>query len=199
MKKLAEMKEKKDENVLEEGGFISKRCRLEKKEKDNVVEKPKAVLPSSGGLKRKTVADFWTDVESVLGKAHEVISIDELKPLTSKPSNELMSSYIHKVMQVLRESLYLSRKHLDYDEKNVLALSKDRLSMLEKDLKTKKAFCALKDKQLEHHPDIDLSKFDIEKEEREVVVDQAVAVNANDAIDEEIDASTDDLVDPAQP
>ena len=115
--------------------------------------------------------------------------------------------------------------------------------MLEKDLKTEKAFCALKDKQLKvtlgkieeaqvqsvvdfkksdkyddklcalyvegfdlvcthmkkHHPEIDLSKFDIEEGEREVVIDQTVVVNANDAIDEEIDASTDDPVDPTQP
>ena len=121
--------------------------------------------------------------------------------------------------------------------------AQDGLSMLEKDLKTEKAFCALKDKQLEvtlgkfeeaqvqsmvdfkksdkykdklcalyvegfdlvytymkkHHPEIDLSKLDIEEKEREVVVDRAMAENANDAIDEEIDASTDDLVDLAQP
>lgn len=38
------LKEKKYKNFPEEGGFISKRCRLEKKEKDNVVEKSKAIL-----------------------------------------------------------------------------------------------------------------------------------------------------------
>ena len=37
------------------------------------------------------------DAEFAVGKAHEVVSIDELKPLTSKPSNELMSSHIHKL------------------------------------------------------------------------------------------------------
>ncbi|XP_050241950.1 uncharacterized protein LOC126690877 [Quercus robur] len=110
-----------------------------------------------------------------VGKAHEVISIEDLTPLTSKPSNKLMSSHIHRVMQVLGESLYLSRKYLDYKEKYVLAQSKvesvsfknaslaeqvtkltadlvkaqDCLSVLEKDLKTEKTFCALKDKQLE--------------------------------------------------
>ena len=44
MKKLAEMKKKRDENIPEEGGVISKRRHLEKKEKDNVVEKPKVIL-----------------------------------------------------------------------------------------------------------------------------------------------------------
>jgi len=35
-----------------------------------------------------------------MGKAHEVISIEDLKPLSSKPPNKLMSSHIHRVMQV---------------------------------------------------------------------------------------------------
>ncbi|XP_065628044.1 uncharacterized protein LOC136066917 isoform X2 [Quercus suber] len=115
-KKLVEMKEKKDKSVPEEGGFISKKRFLEKKAKDEVIEKPKMVLqpavplslrphfsssslevlPSGGGLKRKSVADFWTDVDFAVGKAHEVIFFDE--PLMSKPSNELMSSYIHRAM-----------------------------------------------------------------------------------------------------
>lgn len=43
-KMLAEMKEKKDNSVPEEGGFISKRRRLEKKVKDKVIEKPEVVL-----------------------------------------------------------------------------------------------------------------------------------------------------------
>ena len=43
-KKLAEMKEKKDKSVSEEGGFISKRHCLEKKAKDEAIEKPEVVL-----------------------------------------------------------------------------------------------------------------------------------------------------------
>ena len=43
-KKLAEMKEKKDKSVPEEGGFISKRHCLEKKAKDEAIEKPEVVL-----------------------------------------------------------------------------------------------------------------------------------------------------------
>ena len=53
-KKLAEMKEKMVKSIPEEGGFISKRHRLEKKVKDRVIEKPEAVLqptiPSSPRL-----------------------------------------------------------------------------------------------------------------------------------------------------
>lgn len=76
---------------------------------------------------------------------------------------------------MLRESLYLFGKYLDYEEKYVYAQSKvesissenaslvgqvkkltidlvkaqDRPFVLEKDLKIENAFCALKDKQLE--------------------------------------------------
>lgn len=112
------MKEKKDKSVPKEGCFISKRRCLEKKAKDEVIEKPEVVLqlailsslrphsllsslevfPSGGGLKRKSVADFWTDADFAVGKAQEVIFFDDLKPLMSKPSNELMSSYIYRAM-----------------------------------------------------------------------------------------------------
>ena len=112
------MKEKKDKSFPKEGGFISKRRCLEKKANDEVIEKPEVVLqpvipsslrphspssslevlPSGGGLKRKSVVDFWTDADFAVGKAHEVIFVDDLKPLTSKPSNELMSSYIYRDM-----------------------------------------------------------------------------------------------------
>ena len=112
------MKEKKDKSVPKEGGFISKRRCLEKKANDEVIEKREVVLqpvipsslrphspssslevlPFGGGLKRKSVVDFWTDADFAVGKAHEVIFVDDLKPLTSKPSNELMSSYIYRDM-----------------------------------------------------------------------------------------------------
>nr|POF07307.1 hypothetical protein CFP56_22821 [Quercus suber] len=78
MKKLVEMKEKKDKSIPEKGGFISKRRHLEKKVKDEVIEKLEVVLqpaipssprphspssslevlPSGGGLKRKSIGDF---------------------------------------------------------------------------------------------------------------------------------------------
>ena len=88
-KKLAKMKEKKDKSIPKEGGFISKRRRLEKKVKDRVIEKPKGVLqptipssprlyspssslevlPSGGGLKRKLIGDFWVDADFFCGQS----------------------------------------------------------------------------------------------------------------------------------
>nr|POF00127.1 hypothetical protein CFP56_19089 [Quercus suber] len=47
-----------------------------------------------------------------------------------------MSSHMHKIMQVLGESFYISRKYLDYEEKYVTAQSKvESLSLKNKPLK----------------------------------------------------------------
>lgn len=40
-------------------------------------------------------------------KAHEAILIDELSPLGVKPSHKLMSSHVHKVMQVQTVNIVL--------------------------------------------------------------------------------------------
>ena len=41
---------------------------------------------------------FWDNAGIAMLKAHEAISIDDLSPLRVRPSHELMSSYMHKVM-----------------------------------------------------------------------------------------------------
>nr|POF00164.1 hypothetical protein CFP56_19118 [Quercus suber] len=226
------MKEKKDKSVPEEGGFISKKRFLEKKAKDEVIEKPKMVLqpavplslrphfsssslevlPSGGGLKRKSVADFWTDVDFAVGKAHEVKSISSEN-----------ASLVGQVTKLIAN----------------LVKAQDCLSVLEKDLKTEKAFCAFTDKQLQvalgkikedrtqvvvdfkksdkyndkscalymegfdivhtyvrkHHLEIDLSTLDIEEVEKEVVANWAIVAQANDVAGEEAKAPIDDPVD----
>ena len=35
-----------------------------------------------------------------MAKAHNAISVKDLKPVTTKPSNELMYSHVQKIMQV---------------------------------------------------------------------------------------------------
>nr|POE86295.1 hypothetical protein CFP56_07098 [Quercus suber] len=105
-------------------------------------------------------------------EAHNAIDVGDLEPLTTKSSQELMSSQVHKV---LGESLYLSGKYLAYEKKlaslipqmeslsseNALLKEKvfsleseatktqDHLKVLEKDISTEKAFSKLKDKQIE--------------------------------------------------
>ncbi|KAL0004869.1 hypothetical protein SO802_012430 [Lithocarpus litseifolius] len=112
------------------------------------------------------------DVGAAVLMAHEVISVDDLSPLGVRPSHELTSSHVHKV---LGESLYILGKYLDYDGKLAKAQSKtkslsteskslkdqitalidkamkvkDRLMILEKSNDTEKAFSKLEDKQID--------------------------------------------------
>ena len=51
-------------------------------------------------LKGKDNGSFWDDVGTMVLKAHEVISVDDLTPLGVRLSYELMFSHVHKVMQV---------------------------------------------------------------------------------------------------
>ena len=43
---------------------------------------------------------FWDGAGAAVLKAHEVISVDDHTPLGVRPSHELMSFHVHKVMQV---------------------------------------------------------------------------------------------------
>nr|POE75313.1 hypothetical protein CFP56_19034 [Quercus suber] len=86
------------------------------------------IISLRGGSKAKAtskvlIASFWEDVGIATQKAHDTISVEDLEPLMGKPPSELMSSHVHKIMQVLGESLYVSEKYLDYDKKLVEAQS----------------------------------------------------------------------------
>ena len=50
----------------------------------------------------------WDDLATALGRAHNVITNDELKGLLSIPSHELVSRHIHKFMQVSNSALLVS-------------------------------------------------------------------------------------------
>ena len=56
-----------------------------------------------GNDKGKSKADFsvWDDVITALGRAHNIIILDELKSLSTIPFHKLVNHYIHKLVQVL--------------------------------------------------------------------------------------------------
>nr|POE80655.1 hypothetical protein CFP56_39292 [Quercus suber] len=81
---------------------------------------------ASGGeevKKKKKVDDqsflptFWDDAKVAALKAHEALSVHNLGPLMAKSSSEVMSSHIQKLVQVLGESLFVSRRLLDLEKK----------------------------------------------------------------------------------
>ena len=61
-----------------------------------------AVTPPLTHAKGKTKVgmNVWDDPVTALGHAHNVITNDELKSLSSVPSHELVSRHIHKLVQV---------------------------------------------------------------------------------------------------
>nr|POE86858.1 hypothetical protein CFP56_24853 [Quercus suber] len=89
--------------------------------------------------KSKIGLDVWDDPATASGQAHNVITTDELKSLSSVPSHELVSHHIHKLVQVLGESLRITTYYLSAEEKIVMASSKAEsveaeCSQLKKDL-----------------------------------------------------------------
>nr|POE61763.1 hypothetical protein CFP56_74900 [Quercus suber] len=78
----------------------------------------------ANGRDKVPVGSFWEDAGAAILKAHKAIFVDNLQPLGVNSSHELMSSHVHKVMQVLGKSLYISGKYLDFEKKFVMAQSK---------------------------------------------------------------------------
>nr|POE89201.1 hypothetical protein CFP56_57122 [Quercus suber] len=83
--------------------------------------------------------NVWDDPATALGRAHNVITSDELKSLSSVPSHELVSRHIHKLVQVLGETLHITTDYLSTEERIVMASSKAEsveveCSQLKKDL-----------------------------------------------------------------
>ena len=114
-----------------------------------------AVTPSLTRSKGKSKIGMsvWDDPATALGRAHNVITNDKLKGLSSIPSHELISRHIHKLVhvsnsallvslldfvlyttvtfffsvysnQVLGESLRITTDYLNIEEKVVVATSK---------------------------------------------------------------------------
>nr|POF26876.1 hypothetical protein CFP56_45610 [Quercus suber] len=88
--------------------------------------------------KEKKGESVWIDPATALGRMQNVISEDEFKALSLVPSHELISRHIHKLVQVLGESLCMKTDYLA-TEKLVMANSraeakKAESSKLRKDL-----------------------------------------------------------------
>ena len=65
------------------------------------------IISLRGGGSSKTkatskvsITSFGKDTRTATQKAHDVISMEDLEPLMGKPSFELMSSHVYKLMQV---------------------------------------------------------------------------------------------------
>ncbi|KAL0001016.1 hypothetical protein SO802_014797 [Lithocarpus litseifolius] len=66
--------------------------------------------------KRKT-----SDKETILARANEVITSDEMKEIFEVPSYEMVNCHVHKLVQVLGESMHITSQYLASEEKAVIA------------------------------------------------------------------------------
>ena len=63
------------------------------------------IAPTDGvaqgkGRNKTVVGNFWDDADYGMARAYNAVSIEDLKPLMTKPLNKLMSSHVQKIMQV---------------------------------------------------------------------------------------------------
>ena len=63
------------------------------------------ITPTDGaaqgkGRNKTVVGNFWDDADYGMARAYNAVSIEDLKPLMTKPLNKLMSSHVQKIMQV---------------------------------------------------------------------------------------------------
>lgn len=58
---------------------------------------PKKARGSDKG-KNKMDSNIWDNVATVMGRAHNIVTPDELKGLSVVPSHELVSHHVHKLV-----------------------------------------------------------------------------------------------------
>ncbi|KAL0010979.1 hypothetical protein SO802_006087 [Lithocarpus litseifolius] len=179
--KLSKIQEKKAKTRLKEGLLLKKQKKDNEPLQEDIVVVSSFLKPAvqclaspTSSLKLITPTDE-DNVDAAILKAHDTIAIEDLEPLTTESFQELMSSHVHKIMQVLGESLYLLGKYLAYEKKLASSVSQveslssknamlkekvsslkgeaketqEHLKALEKDVSTEKTFSRLKDKQIE--------------------------------------------------
>lgn len=67
---------------------------------EEITPRPKKMHASDKG-KSKADSNVWDDAAIALGRAHNIITSDELKGLSMVPSHELVNCHIHKLVQVM--------------------------------------------------------------------------------------------------
>ncbi|XP_065618382.1 uncharacterized protein LOC111988047 [Quercus suber] len=82
----------------------SKRPRLSEKEKEKEKSVPR---PST----------LWTDERLAVDRAHEVVTAADLKVLSGVPFNDVAARHVHKLVQVLGESMHIASEYLTQETK----------------------------------------------------------------------------------
>ncbi|XP_065632158.1 uncharacterized protein LOC136068660 [Quercus suber] len=101
---------------------VNKRPRLTEKEKEK------------GDASRSTI---WGDERLAVERAHSVMTADDLKALSGVPFNTVAGGHVHKLVQVLGESLHIASEYLTQEAK-MASLSSKVLALESENSKLKK-------------------------------------------------------------
>nr|POF27250.1 hypothetical protein CFP56_12592 [Quercus suber] len=163
--------------------------------------------------KSKIGMNVWDNPATALGRAHNVITTDELKNLSSIPSHELVSCHIHKLVQVkeLTESLHVEKAFVIQKDKEIqaslLKTDEERENVIRKFklleefsnlqfLQYIKGFELLHRWTMKHHSlVVDFSSLDFEKIDIEVLEDGAKELEEAESGVLEKDKAAEDMED----
>nr|POE73122.1 hypothetical protein CFP56_79201 [Quercus suber] len=76
---------------------VSKRPRLSEREKEKVDSRP---------------SNIWGDERLAVERAHSVVTADDLRVFSRVPFNIVAGGHVHKLVQVLGESLHIASEYL---------------------------------------------------------------------------------------
>ena len=51
--------------------------------------------------KEKVGSNIWSDAEAAIDRAHELLTLGEMKEISSIPSHEIVSCHVHKLVRVI--------------------------------------------------------------------------------------------------
>nr|POF04915.1 hypothetical protein CFP56_75070 [Quercus suber] len=135
---------------------------------------------ASGGeeVKKKKKADdqsflptFWDDANMAALKAYKALSMDDLGPLMAKSSNEVMSSHIKKLVQIIEAVVVKDFKDSDEYSNELYGYYVEGFDILRK--------CIAK-----HHPNLDLSGLVMNDVEKELLVNRPSEATAGNVMEE---------------
>ncbi|XP_030936464.1 uncharacterized protein LOC115961667 [Quercus lobata] len=74
--------------------------------------------------KKKVGASIWVDAGTTMARANEVMTPEELKEISNVPSHEMVNRHVHKLVQVLGETMHITSQYLLNEKKAVVATFK---------------------------------------------------------------------------
>nr|POE99121.1 hypothetical protein CFP56_58024 [Quercus suber] len=203
--KLTETQEKKAKGGLVSGLLSRKRLKAGNASKDDLVVTPPSAHSPTKCLASPT-SPLEDDADAAALKAHMALSVDDLSPLMANSSSEVMLSHIQKLVQALGESLFVSRKLLDFEKKVATSgpmiksvsaeneMLKNKVVVLNVEAKNDKERVwkrVFKWRKIferkwmaKHHLDLDLSGLVMGEVEEELLADRPSEVTAENVMEE---------------